>query len=97
MESISLYDLIDMDMSEFESYCATKNVGYLKSLTNLMTAIYYQCAGYKDEILNRVQKGSLSNDEKTQKTLAGLYSKMMLIEGKISMLKTKTIDKMGVN
>lgn len=97
MESISLYDLIDMGMSEFESYCSAMTLGYLKSLTNLMTAIYYQCANCKDEILNRIEKGKLSNDEKTQNTLKGLYSKMMLIEGKISMLKTKTIDKMGVN
>ena len=85
-----LGQLIDSSEKDFRGFCADKDVGYLSSLLNLMTATYNNVSDLKKELVQKyspIDSVPEENREDVTKTLNGLYSKLMAIEQRVFILR----------
>lgn len=74
--------VIDMSIENFKSFCADKDMGYLKGLENLMTLTYNNLQQMREDIRVKVQKRELTVEDSTE-VVKGLHSKMMRVEERV--------------
>lgn len=76
----SLGELIDSSEEDFRKYCENQDLGYLCSLHNLLVLTYEEVKSVKNELVAKIAKGEVPSNEENEKTVEGLYAKLMKIE-----------------
>lgn len=87
-----LGQLIDCSEEEFRKYCEDKDLGYISSLLNLMTATYNEVSKVRAELVEKYSPLEEKAPDPVQRegvveTLNGLYSKLMTIEQRVFILR----------
>ncbi len=92
----NLGQLIDSTEEEFRQFCKGKNIGYLKSLHNLLCQTYHEVSFTNNALVEKTSKLNEDAPEyaECKKTLEGLFSKLLRIEQRVVILKelTKSLE-----
>lgn len=84
-------EIIKMSHEEFIDMLKSENIGYIKSLQNLLQMQYEQCRKLKDGLLLVVTENpTMPEDEKGKytKTLEELYLSMQILEDKYNIIQS---------
>lgn len=79
-----LTQIIDCSEETFKGYLNKCSKGYLIGLHNLLVITFNRTQETKNELVNQIKLGNVSDKDKT---LEGMYSELLKIEQKVFILK----------
>lgn len=95
-EQTRFAELVDCPDKEFSEYLEDKNVGYVQSLRNFISANYQVFTEMRRDLVEKISAENLSQDSEEYKTLQGVYVEMMKLEQKaticVEWIKSHSIE-----
>ena len=96
IEQTKFAELVDCPDKEFSEYLEDKNVGYVQSLRNFISANYQVFTEMRRDLVEKISAENLSQDSEEYKTLQGIYVEMMKLEQKaticVEWIKSHSIE-----
>lgn len=92
MTDISMDMLLKMPIDDFVEYVKTKDLGFKKSLSNLLALQYEQANKVRHSLVTtwnktKEKQGSFSDEKELEKTVGDLFVVLQLLEDRFCVVK----------